>query len=125
MTNEDMHELFHAFNRHDIDAVMAYFADDIVFDTVAGDQAYGTRIKGRQAVKERFEDTWGTMPDVQWINGNHYFAGDRVISESTFVATQPDGKRIEADGVDIFTFRDGKIIGKQAFRKQRPAFDPA
>lgn len=125
MTNQDLHDLFDAFNRHDIDAVMEYFADDIVFDTVAGDEAYGTRIKGRQAVRERFEDTWGTMPDVQWLNGRHYFAEERVISESTFVATQPDGKRIEADGVDIFTFRDGKIIGKQAFRKNRPPFDPA
>lgn len=47
-----------------------------------------------------------------------------IVSESTFVATQPDGKRVEADGVDLFTVRDGKITRKQAFRKQRPPFDP-
>jgi hypothetical protein len=28
---------------------------------------------------------------------------------------------VEADGVDIFTFRDGKIHIKNAFRKQRTA----
>lgn len=101
MTEEDMRELFRAFNRHDIDAVMEYFADDVVFDTVAGEHAYGTRIVGSQAARERFEDTWGTMPDVQWINDKHYTTGECVISESTFVATQPDGKRIEADGIDV------------------------
>ncbi|MCT7654244.1 nuclear transport factor 2 family protein [Oceanimonas sp. NS1] len=125
MTNQEMLNLFDAFNRHDINEVMSYFDDDIVFETVAGNEAHGSRIVGHQAVKARFEETWGTMPDVQWLNGHHYSAGDRVISECTFVATQPDGKRIEADSLDIFTFRDGKIIGKRAFRKQRPPFDPA
>ncbi|MBY6208997.1 MULTISPECIES: nuclear transport factor 2 family protein [Halomonas] len=136
ITNEQLDRLFAAFNAHDGDAVMRYFADDVVFDTVAGDQAHGTRIEGREAVKAAFENTWGTMPDVQWINGRHYFVEgasgfvegaseqQMIVSESTFVATQPDGKRVEADGIDLFTVRDGKITRKQAFRKQRPPFIP-
>jgi taurine dehydrogenase small subunit len=28
--------------------------------------------------------------------------------------------RIEAQGADLFTLRDGKIVFKQAFRKNRP-----
>ncbi|SHE81182.1 taurine dehydrogenase small subunit [Modicisalibacter ilicicola DSM 19980] len=124
MTDQDMQALFAAFNRHDIDAVMSHFHDDIVFETVAGAETYGTRITGKLAVGEQFENTWGTMPDVQWRNGKHFFVDDKVVSESTFVATLPDGKRVHADGVDIFTLRDGKIVGKQAFRKQRPPFDP-
>lgn len=125
MSNDTLNAMFDAFNRHDIDAVMSYFADDIVFDTVSGSEAHGTRIEGRDAVRAAFENTWGTQPDVQWLNGTHYFADNRVVSESTFVATQPDGKLIEADSVDLFTVRDGKIVRKQAFRKQRPPFDPA
>ena len=31
-----------------------------------------------------------------------------------------DGSRIETDGVDLFTFRDGKIAVKNVFRKARP-----
>ena len=31
-----------------------------------------------------------------------------------------DGSRVEAQGADLFTLRDGKIIVKQALRKQRP-----
>ncbi len=125
MTAEDMDILFEAFNRHDIDEVMTYFHDDIVFETVAGPEAHGTRIVGKDAVREQFENTWGTMPDVQWINGSHFvIQGDKIVSESTFVATNPDGKRQHADSVDLFNIRDGKIVSKRAFRKNRPLLDP-
>ncbi|MGQ7846991.1 nuclear transport factor 2 family protein [Granulosicoccus sp. 3-233] len=125
MTADDFDVLFDAFNRHDIDAVMPYFHDDIVFDTVSGPEPYGTRIEGKDAVRQQFENTWGTMPDVQWKNGSHFLVSDdRVVSETTFIATNPDGRRQHADSVDLFTIKDGKIIRKQAFRKNRPLLDP-
>ena len=31
-----------------------------------------------------------------------------------------DGSRIETDGIDVFTFRNGKIALKNVFRKVRP-----
>lgn len=34
--------------------------------------------------------------------------------------TNAEGSRVEAEGADLFTLRDGKIIVKQAFRKRRP-----
>ena len=43
-----------------------------------------------------------------------------LISEWTFTGTNSDGKRVEAQGVDLFTLRDGRIVVKQAFRKDRP-----
>ncbi|MNF16924.1 hypothetical protein D3C80_2201760 [compost metagenome] len=46
--------------------------------------------------------------------------GDRGVSESTFRGTRADGARIEARMVDVFTFRDGKIAVKNAYRKDRP-----
>jgi taurine dehydrogenase small subunit len=124
MTEAELNDLFDAFNRHDIDAIVPYFHDDIVFATVSGPEAYGTRIVGKKAVMAQFEATWGAMPDVQWLNGKHYFAQDRIVSESTFIATQADGRRHHADSVDLFTLRDGKIVRKQAFRKNRPLLDP-
>ena len=125
MTREDFDVLFQAFNRHDIDEVMTYFHDEIVFDTVGGPDAHGSRIEGKPAVREQFENTWGTMPDVQWINDSHFlFTDERVVSETTFTATNPDGRRQHADSVDLFTIKDGLIVRKQAFRKQRPTLDP-
>ncbi|WP_369294152.1 nuclear transport factor 2 family protein [Klebsiella pneumoniae] len=46
--------------------------------------------------------------------------GDRGVSESTFKGTKADGLRVEARMVDVFTFKDGKIAVKNAFRKDRP-----
>jgi hypothetical protein len=43
------------------------------------------------------------------------------VSEWTFTGTRMDGTRVEVNGCDLFTFRDGKIAVKNSFRKNRPA----
>lgn len=116
--------VFEAFNRHDADAVMSHFSDDIVFETIGGDEAHGTRLEGYDAVHGAFSGVWAQFPDVQWRDARHFVAGDRGVSEWTFVATQEDGSVIEADGCDLFRFRDGRIVEKKAFRKNRPAIKP-
>lgn len=109
-----------AWNRHDIDALMTYMTDDCVFQTAAGPDACGTRHEGRPAVRTAFESAWLNFPDAQWINGRHFVHEDFGVSEWTFTGTAADGTRIEADGVDVFTFKDGKIYLKNVFRKNRP-----
>ena len=42
------------------------------------------------------------------------------MSEWTFTGTLKDGKRVEVNGCDLFTFRSGKIAVKNSFRKNRP-----
>ena len=107
LTADDLKATFDAFNRHDIDGVMTHFADDCVFYTVAGDHEYGNKIEGRAGIAKAFEGVWTAMPDVQWADHSHF------VSE--------DGTRTEVQGADLFRFRDGQIVEKQAIRKQRPA----
>ena len=109
-----------AWNRHDIDALMSFMTDDCVFMTAAGPDACGTRHVGADAVRKAFPAAWVTSPDAQWRNGQHVVQGEFGVSQWTFTGTAPDGSRIESDGVDIFTFRDGKIAAKNVFRKNRP-----
>lgn len=109
-----------AWNRHDVDALMSFMTDDCVFQTAGGPLACGTRFEGREAVRAAFEQAWINFPDAQWRNGRHFVRGDRGVSEWTFTGTKPDGTRIEADGCDLFTFREGRIAVKNAFRKDRP-----
>lgn len=116
--------VFDACNRHDAEGVLEHMTDDVVFDTAAGPQAHGTRITGKRDVGAAFTRAWTTSPDVQWKNTSHFVAGDCGVSQWTFTATMPDGGRVEADGCDIVTFRDGRICRKQAFRKDRPPLDP-
>jgi steroid delta-isomerase-like uncharacterized protein len=109
-----------AWNAHDIDALMSFMHDDCVFETAAGPDACGARHVGREAVRKAFAAAWQNFPDAQWRNARHLVAGERGISEWTFTGTAADGSRIEANGVDVFTFRDGKILVKNVFRKDRP-----
>ncbi|MGP2490744.1 nuclear transport factor 2 family protein [Mesorhizobium sp. PUT5] len=122
LTATDLGALFDAFNRHDIDAVMAFFAPDCVFNAVGGPDACGTRIVGTEAIATAFSGVWGAMKDARWEHGgdSHFVHGDRAVSEWTFSGTNADGSRVEAEGCDLFTLRDGKIVRKQAFRKNRP-----
>ena len=109
-----------AWNRHDIDALMSFMTDDCEFHAVAGPDLMGRSFIGKDAVREGFQLAWQTFPDAAWVNGVHFVCEDRGVSETTFKGTKADGSRIEARMVDVFTFRDGKIAVKNAFRKDRP-----
>ncbi|GAA2839801.1 ketosteroid isomerase-like protein [Aminobacter aminovorans] len=120
LTADGLARLFDAFNRHDIDGVMHFFAGNCVFNGVAGPEAYGTRFEGTEAIAAAFSAVWKAMPDAHWAHHGHFVHGDRAVSEWTFTGTNADGSRIEAEGCDLFTLDDGKIVRKQAFRKNRP-----
>lgn len=109
-----------AWNRHDVDALMSMMADDCVFYTVAGPGVLGSTFQGREEVRKGFEAAWTTIPDAAWTDSTHFVVGDRGVTETTFTGTNADGTRIEARMVDVFTFHDGKIAVKNAFRKNRP-----
>jgi ketosteroid isomerase-like protein len=114
-----------AWNRHDVDALMTFMHDDCIFESAAGPEACGTRYVGRDAVRGAFAAAWAAVPDAAWTNGRHVVHGDFAISQWTFVGTAADGSRIETDGVDVFTLKDGKILVKNAFRKARPPLSAA
>ncbi|MCB1905729.1 MAG: nuclear transport factor 2 family protein [Rhodocyclaceae bacterium] len=109
-----------AWNRHDIDALMDFMADDCSFHAIAGPDLLGRSFVGREAVREGFKLAWQTFPDASWQDPDHFVHGNRGVTESTFVGTKGDGTRIEARMVDVFTFHNGKIAVKNAFRKDRP-----
>ena len=61
-----------------------------------------------------------------WGDGRHYsLAPDYGVSEWTLTGTMPDGRRLEVNGCDFLTVRDGKILTKDSYRKQRPPVDLA
>lgn len=120
VTAEDLAAFSDAFNRHDVKSILSFMTDDCVFDAAGGPDVQGARYVGREAVGAAFEQVWATFPDAQWADGRHFVAGDNGVSEWTFKGTKADGSRIEAQGCDLFKFRDGKIAVKKAFRKDRP-----
>jgi len=119
MTVEALQKFADAWNRHDIDALMAFMTADCVFESSAGPDACGTRYVGCAAVRAGFAAVWTTFPDAHWGNARHLVCGERGVSEWTFTGTRSDGTRMEVEGCDLFTFRDGKIALKNSYRKSR------
>jgi ketosteroid isomerase-like protein len=109
-----------AFNRHDANALMGFMTEDCVFEAAAGPDVCGMRLVGRAAVRAAFEAVFLTFPDAHWGQDRHYVTGQRGVSEWVFTGTHAEGWRIEAEGCDLFEFRDGLIAVKRAFRKDRP-----
>lgn len=109
-----------AWNRHDIDAIMSLMTEDCIFDASGGPEVCGERSAGRDAVRGAFTAVWRDYPDAQWEHPRHFVCGDRGVSEWTFTGTRPDGARVEVNGCDLFTFREGRIAVKNSYRKNRP-----
>jgi steroid delta-isomerase-like uncharacterized protein len=112
-----------AWNRHDLEALMAMMTDDCVFEASAGPQVDGHRSEGKPAVREAYAAVFEAFPDAHWAGARHFIAGNRGVSEWTFTGTQSDGNRVEVTGCDLFTFRDGKIAIKNSYRKNRRRID--
>ena len=110
-----------AWNRHDVDALMTFMSEDCVFEASAGPDSCGSRYAGRDAVRQSFADVFASFPDAHWGGARHCVHGDRGVSEWTFTGTRTDGARVEVQGCDLFTFRDGKIALKNSYRKNRTA----
>jgi SnoaL-like domain len=56
--------LCEAFNAHDLDAIMAYFADDCVLEMPRGPDPWGARSEGKKAVREALAGRFLGLPDV-------------------------------------------------------------
>jgi steroid delta-isomerase-like uncharacterized protein len=108
-----------AWNRHDVDALMACMTSDCVFDASAGREVAGTRSVGPAAVRAAYAAVFATYPDARWNQPRHFIAGNRAVSEWTFTGTMKDGTKVEVNGCDVFTLKDGKIALKNSYRKQR------
>lgn len=108
-----------AFDAHDLDTIMAHFADDAIFESPRGTQAYGTRFVGHEAVRDAFAGRFSGIPDVRYRGDDHFVDGDRGTSEWTLSGTTTDGERLEIRGCDLWTFRDGWIAKKDSFWKIR------
>lgn len=114
--------LFQAFNRHDADGVVALMTEDAVFETAVGPEMYGARHTGRAAIAAAFAKTFADLPDVRWDEVTSYPGLDGHVTTTWIMrATRADGLRLEVEGVDLFTLRDGAVALKRAFRKDRPA----
>jgi steroid delta-isomerase-like uncharacterized protein len=110
--------ILNAFNAHDIDAVMSFFAADCVYEAPRGNLSWGSRFVGAAAVRKALQSRFAGIPDVHWGDDQHIVAGETGISKWTMRGTPSGtGARIEVRGCDFFDFRDGKVVRKDSYWK--------
>jgi len=106
-----------AFNRHDLDAIMDYFADECVFYMPRGAAPRGDKYVGKAEVRAGLSKRFEGLPDVHYGEDQHWSCGDFGVSEWTLTGTTLAGKKIEVRGVDLLEFAAGKITRKDSFWK--------
>lgn len=71
VTHEVLKGFLEAFNRHDLDAIMEYFADDCVFYMPRGSSPRGDRYVGKQEVRAGLAKRFEGLPDVHYGEEQH------------------------------------------------------
>jgi ketosteroid isomerase-like protein len=112
-------DLCAAFNAHDLDRIMAAFADDCVLEMPRGSAPWGARFEGRAAVRAALASRFEGLPDVHYGEEEHFVdaAAATGISKWTLTGTGRAGERIEVRGCDFYTFRDGRVARKDSYWK--------
>jgi uncharacterized protein YceH (UPF0502 family) len=99
-----------AWNRHDLDGIVALHAPGMVFENHnAGERAEG------DAVRRHIASIFENWPDLRFTGRSLYVGSDFVVQEWTAYATHSSGKELTWDGVDIFPIKGGKILRKDVY----------
>jgi ketosteroid isomerase-like protein len=117
VTYETLKGFLEAFNRHDLDAIMDYFAEDCIFYMPRGSAPRGNSYTGKEQVRAGLATRFEGIPDVHYGDDTHWVCEDFGVSEWTLTGNTTSGKRIEVRGVDLLEFAGGKITRKDSFWK--------
>lgn len=114
---ETLQAIAEAFNAHDLDAIMEFFAEDCSLDMPRGPEPWGQRLTGRAAVRAGLAGRFEGLPDVHYGDARHWVSGDHGVSEWLLTGTTSDGRKLRVRGCDHWEFRDGKITRKDSYWK--------
>ena len=111
-----------AWNRHDLEAIIAMHASDMVFENhTAGERAQGDE------VREHIAGIFAAWPDISFSTRRLYVRDDLVVQEWTASATHSSelrrgdlvapasGRTVEWKGLDVIPFEDGQVKRKDVY----------
>jgi steroid delta-isomerase-like uncharacterized protein len=111
-----------AWNEHDVEAIMAMHAPDMVFHNhTAGESVEGDEVRAHLAA---IFETW---PDIRFETRRLYVREGLVVQEWTARAThtstmrrgdivaEPTGRQVEWDGMDVIPFEHGLVKRKDVY----------
>src|SRR5829696_6083286 len=117
VTVDTLKKILEAFNRHDLNAIMEFFADDCSFEFPRGPEPWGQRFIGKAQVREALAGRFKGIPDVHYGEDSHWVAGDKGLSQWTLTGTTTSGLNLKVRGCDLWEFKDGKVTQKDSYWK--------
>ena len=107
-----------AFNRDDLDGVMAFFADDAVYD-----EFNGRRSEGTAAIRAAFVPQFrGDFGRIRFLTEDLFVDAESGKALIRWVcALEADGRTRRWRGLDILHWVDGRLTEKHTYAKaERP-----
>lgn len=111
---------FAAENAHDIEATLATYTDDILWDDVTHPRS---PFRGKQAVAEAYGGILQAIPDLELRSVLRFACGDHVVDESIltghvigeFAGVRGHGAPVRFRLLHVFDIRDGLICRENAW----------
>ena len=115
-TAETVDQFNTAFNRHDVDAIMALMTDECLREHRAAPD--GQRFEGQAAVRACWEDLFAATPDATFTAEEIFVAADRAVVRWVYrwAADAPD-RPGHVRGVDVIRVREGQLAEKLSYVK--------
>jgi ketosteroid isomerase-like protein len=101
---EMVDRLVDATNAHDIEALVACFAEDYVNETPLHP---ARNFRGRDQVRRNWEQIFGAVPDLRAEVVRSTVDGDAAWTEWKMAGTRRDGTAHRMAGIVLFTVREG------------------
>ena len=111
-TNTELaQQIFAAINAHDVEALKGIWADDVE------ERFPDKTCRGKAELGAHFEGLFAAMPDFHMELLSSVEEGETVFArwkltgthQGVFNGIDPTGRAISLDGMDQFTFRDGRM----------------
>jgi steroid delta-isomerase-like uncharacterized protein len=112
-----------AWNRHDVEAILALHTEDAVFEN----HTSGGLAVGKAEIRTLIEGVFSTFPDLRFATRRAYLSETVAVVEWTATATHTNpvtrgartfpgsGKTLSWDGLDVMPLRDGLVARKDVY----------
>lgn len=115
-TFEAVRRFNEAFDRRDVDGIMAAMTEDCLFENTCPPPD-GERYSGQAAVRRFWDRFFHSSPRASFSIEEIFAAGDRCVVRWRYDWTGQDGRPGHVRGVDLFRARDGRVAEKLSYVK--------